>query len=376
MDPAAARLAEHDQPSRGAVLRRHRDHPEPPHVVRRVDPADADRPPGRLPASAVGDGTADPLAISEYLRANLSVTGQVTAHAETAAGGTIDYEGPGTTASVEYTTSTGAYTLEATSYGLVGVLNDLHKGRHAGTSFRWLIDLSGGLLTLVAATGLILQLYIRRSRRTGLVLVGLGRVGRRSCSWSSTASDSSKSTCARHRRAEFHLRRAQWPPAPPPGPIQQRSHRRVIQPLHTHDRRQRVGGRRVRGDDGHPAGALDRPSRPRVEDVPEPLPGDLETTPSRAAAGQPARRQMSPRPMAGALSIVEARILDRHPHRSRPGQAKVATHVDHHPLDVRASMPASAARSTIHPLASASRSRPEQSPMPMHPPNPVASRRP
>ncbi len=129
---------------------------------------------GVLPATAVANGTADPLAISEYLRANGGVTGQVTAHAETSAGGTIDYEGPGTTASVAYTTSTGAYDLKTTSYGVIGVLNDLHKGRHTGTSFAWLIDVSGGLLTLVAATGLILQLYIRRSRRSGLVLAGIG----------------------------------------------------------------------------------------------------------------------------------------------------------------------------------------------------------
>ena len=131
---------------------------------------------GVLPASTLGngDGTADPLAISEFLRSNTGVTGQVTAHAETATGGTIDYDGPGTSASVSYTTSTGTYDLQTTSYGLVGVLNDLHKGRHAGTSFRWLIDVSGGLLTLVAATGLLLQLYIRRSRRTGLVLAGIG----------------------------------------------------------------------------------------------------------------------------------------------------------------------------------------------------------
>ena len=131
---------------------------------------------GVLPASTVGNGTADPLAISEYLRTNLGVTGQVTAHAETPTGGTIDYDGPGTSASVAYTTSTRAFSLKTTTYGLVGVLNDLHKGRHAGTSFRWLIDLSGGLLTLVAVTGLVLQLYIRRSRTTGLVLVGIGAV--------------------------------------------------------------------------------------------------------------------------------------------------------------------------------------------------------
>jgi len=131
---------------------------------------------GVLPASTVVNGAADPLAISEYLRADADVSGQVTAHAETTTGGTIDYDGPGTSASVTYTTSTRAYSLTSTTYGLVGALNDLHKGRHAGTSFRWLIDVSGGLLTLVAVTGLILQLYIRRSRRTGLVLVGFGTV--------------------------------------------------------------------------------------------------------------------------------------------------------------------------------------------------------
>ena len=131
---------------------------------------------GVLPASVVRNGAADPLAISEYLRANVGVTGQVTAHAETSTGGSIDYDGPGASASVVYTTATRAYTLTKTGYGLVGVLNDLHKGRHAGTSFRWLIDVSGGLLTLVALTGLILQLYIRRSRRFGLVLAGIGTV--------------------------------------------------------------------------------------------------------------------------------------------------------------------------------------------------------
>jgi hypothetical protein len=131
---------------------------------------------GVLPASTVANGTADPLAISEYLRANADVSGQVTAHTETTTGGTIGYDGPGTSASVTYTTSTGAYTLSTSSYGLVGILNDLHKGRHAGTSFRWLIDVSGGLLALVAVTGLLLQLYIRRSRRTGLLLVGIGTV--------------------------------------------------------------------------------------------------------------------------------------------------------------------------------------------------------
>jgi hypothetical protein len=131
---------------------------------------------GTLPVSVISNGTADPLAVSEYLRANAGVTGQVTQHNETAVGGSIDYEGPGSAASVDYTTSTRVYNLRTTSYGLVGTLNDLHKGRHAGSSFAWLIDISGGLLTLVALTGLTLQLYIRRSRRLGLMLAGAGAV--------------------------------------------------------------------------------------------------------------------------------------------------------------------------------------------------------
>ena len=129
---------------------------------------------GTLPVSVISNGTADPLAVSEYLRANAGVTGQVTVHNETVVGGTIDYEGPGSAAAVDYTTSTRTYTLRTTSYGLVGTLNDLHKGRHAGSSFAWLIDISGGLLTLVALTGLTLQLYIRRTRRLGLTLAGAG----------------------------------------------------------------------------------------------------------------------------------------------------------------------------------------------------------
>ena len=77
---------------------------------------------------------------------------------------------------MQYTTSTGAYTVRSTSYGLVGVLNDLHKGRNTGASFHWVIDVSGGLLALVAVTGLVLQLYIRRGRRLALTLATLSTV--------------------------------------------------------------------------------------------------------------------------------------------------------------------------------------------------------
>lgn len=131
---------------------------------------------GTLPESAVPGGQADPLAISEYLRSATPVTGQVTTHTETPTGGTIGYEGPGSSAAVEYTTASRAFTVRTTSYGVVGILNDLHKGRNTGASVGWLIDVSGGLLALVALTGLLLQLYIRRGRRLGLGLAVAGTV--------------------------------------------------------------------------------------------------------------------------------------------------------------------------------------------------------
>ena len=41
--------------------------------------------------------------------------------------------------------------------GLLGVLNDLHKGRDTGSKWKWLIDVSALFLVVVAVTGLGIQ---------------------------------------------------------------------------------------------------------------------------------------------------------------------------------------------------------------------------
>ena len=47
-------------------------------------------------------------------------------------------------------------------------LNDLHKGRHTGPVWSVLIDVTAGLLGVMAVSGIWLLLYVRRRRTSGL----------------------------------------------------------------------------------------------------------------------------------------------------------------------------------------------------------------
>lgn len=131
---------------------------------------------GTLPAAAHRDSSWDFLAVSEYLRSS-GVTGTVTDYGVTGDQGRISYQGPGYEASAFFDTTSGAYTLTTTSYGLIGIINDLHKGRHTSPFWNAAIDISAVVLVLVALTGLVLQLLIERRRRTALILLALGVVG-------------------------------------------------------------------------------------------------------------------------------------------------------------------------------------------------------
>lgn len=70
--------------------------------------------------------------------------------------------------------STGAYTLSQTSQGRMAFFNDLHKGRDTGKAWLWVIDISAILMTIISLTGLILLLFIKRKRWSGLLLLIIG----------------------------------------------------------------------------------------------------------------------------------------------------------------------------------------------------------
>jgi uncharacterized protein len=86
----------------------------------------------------------------------------------------VSFKAPGSSADAFLDRKTGRYTITVSYDGLVAVLNDLHKGRHSGPVWSWVIDLTAALMVFISMSGMILLLYFKRRRRAGLVLAVLG----------------------------------------------------------------------------------------------------------------------------------------------------------------------------------------------------------
>ncbi len=121
---------------------------------------------GTLPA-AWKDATSnvDWLVVSDFLRAKHSVRGDVVEKSADDAQASITYKGPGYQASAFINPDNGTYDLTAEAQGFLGVMNDLHKGRDAKSSWKWFVDVSAVVLIVISATGLVLQLVLRKRRR-------------------------------------------------------------------------------------------------------------------------------------------------------------------------------------------------------------------
>jgi hypothetical protein len=88
----------------------------------------------------------------------------------------LDYQRPGGIDTVVLTLESGELTLEQVDDGLVATINDLHKGRHAGTAWVLLIDITALICLLFAVTGMLLLYVHAGKRRSTWPLVGLGTV--------------------------------------------------------------------------------------------------------------------------------------------------------------------------------------------------------
>lgn len=71
---------------------------------------------------------------------------------------TIEYDGPGLQALVEIDQELGEVYAETTNYGLIAVLNDLHKGRYTHIVWNALIDISAIILVIFSLAGFVLLL--------------------------------------------------------------------------------------------------------------------------------------------------------------------------------------------------------------------------
>lgn len=83
---------------------------------------------------------------------------------------------PGGDAWVTIDRSSGAISAEVTDRGWISFANDLHKGRNAGSTWGWFIDIFAGACILFTATGLFLLYMHAKPRPLTWPLVGLGLV--------------------------------------------------------------------------------------------------------------------------------------------------------------------------------------------------------
>ncbi|NCI51645.1 peptidase [Sediminibacterium roseum] len=116
------------------------------------------------------------LNIAEFFRNKHKVKGAVSDFRIDDAQVSISYRGPGYEGDAYIDRQTGAYELSQTRGSFVAFMNDLHKGRDTGTAWSWVIDVSAVFLVLISLSGLILLLFIKKKRMSGLILLVIGLV--------------------------------------------------------------------------------------------------------------------------------------------------------------------------------------------------------
>ena len=129
---------------------------------------------GTLPAAWKTAKGIDWLVVAEHLRTANGVHGTVADRREDDREGSLTFRAPGYSADAFIAVRDGSYKLTTSYQGAVGVLNDLHRGRDAGSAWAWLIDASGLFLVFLSLTGLGLLFYLKKVRIKGLLVMTAG----------------------------------------------------------------------------------------------------------------------------------------------------------------------------------------------------------
>lgn len=131
---------------------------------------------GTMPTSWKSGTTVNWFRVAEYLRATHSLRGAALNETSDTQQASISFKGPGYGADTSIDMASGAYTTTVDTQGFLAVVNDLHKGRDATSPWKWLIDLAGGFLAIISGTGLALQFFLRKRRRSGFTSAAVGTV--------------------------------------------------------------------------------------------------------------------------------------------------------------------------------------------------------
>jgi hypothetical protein len=86
----------------------------------------------------------------------------------------IDYDLPAGYASVVVDLAQSKVVLDYRRGDILAISNDLHKGRHTGSAWSWVIDLSALFIVFFAVTGFILIFQNKKQRRQALLVSAVG----------------------------------------------------------------------------------------------------------------------------------------------------------------------------------------------------------
>ncbi|QDU59047.1 PepSY-associated TM helix domain-containing protein [Aeoliella mucimassa] len=125
----------------------------------------------------------DKLEVAEHLRAEHRLTGRLSDFLVFDDECEVTFEGPGYASTARISRESGEYTLDVTSNDLVTVMNDLHKGRHTGEVWSWVIDISAIIGVLVSLTGFVLIFFLRLRLKSALLVALAGTLALYAVYW-------------------------------------------------------------------------------------------------------------------------------------------------------------------------------------------------
>jgi len=116
----------------------------------------------------------DKTAIGNQLKGALGIGSQVTDYHEDPDQIQVTFAVPGKRTVVTIHRADGKSEVESETRGILGKIDDLHKGFDSGRLWYWIIDISAVILIVSSLTGMITLLALRARRRSGFIVGSLG----------------------------------------------------------------------------------------------------------------------------------------------------------------------------------------------------------
>lgn len=130
---------------------------------------------GQVPLPLIAQN--DDLKMVEHLRETMKLRGAVTSFADLDDEIAVSFKEPSETWEITITKATGKLTARQELYNFTATVNNLHRGRHTGMAWRWVIDFSAVLIVLACLTGFVLWLALPRRRQLGIAFLVAGTIG-------------------------------------------------------------------------------------------------------------------------------------------------------------------------------------------------------